>query len=91
MRTKDAFYSQLVSKERLNYPVWDSLQTNRADCLSYGFITPGDASKSLVVAVLDPSASPGTVKSHLTPPQSLSISAKSLESLKTWINNGAAQ
>lgn len=91
MRTKEVFYSQLVGKKGSDYNGWDTFQTNRVDCLGSYFIESGAASKSLVVAVLDSSVAPCTVKSHLEPPQSISISATSLANLKTWIDKGAVQ
>jgi hypothetical protein len=91
MRSKESFYTNLVNKTGADYPNWDALQINRADCLSYAFIKPGQAQQSLVVAVFDSSVAPCIVKSHLTPPQSLGISAGSLTSLKSWISNGAGR
>jgi len=91
MRTKDAFYANLVNKKGNDYPDWYTFQSIRSDCLSYSFIAPGLPAKSLIVAVFDPASAPCTVKSHTESPQSIPLSSEDLASLKTWITNGASK
>jgi mono/diheme cytochrome c family protein len=55
MRTQDAFHSGLVNKKGTDYPDWDTFQTNRVDCLNIPFISPGNPSQSLIVAIFDDS------------------------------------
>jgi len=91
MRTQDAFHSGLVSKKGSDYPNWETFQNLRADCLNYAFVSPGNPSQSLLVAIFDSSVTPCTVKNHGEPPQSTSITSDQLTLLKTWITNGAAR
>ena len=92
MRTKAAFYAQLVGKTINDYKDWDQAQSARVGCLDTPMIKGTDAANSLVVAVLDPSVTIDgcTIKPHKEPPQSICISNGSLENLKKWINSGAA-
>lgn len=89
MRTQDAFYAGMVNKKGSDYPNWETLQGNREDCLPVAFIAPGNPSQSMLVAIFDSSVTPCTVKNHTTPDQSINISAAQIESLKSWITNGA--
>ncbi len=89
MKTQDSFHSGMVSKKGSDYPDWDTFQTNRADCLNVPFISPGNPSQSLVVAIFDSTVTPCTVKSHTEPPQSIAITSTQLTTLKNWITNGA--
>jgi len=89
MRTQDSFHSGMVSKKGGDYPDWDTFQTNRADCLNVPFISPGNPSQSLVVAIFDSTVTPCTVKSHTEPPQSIALAGTQLTTLKNWITNGA--
>jgi hypothetical protein len=92
MRTKDTFYSNLVAKKGSDYPDWDTFQSVRSSCNTASFIAKGDATNSLVATIFQDSPTvPCVVKSHMTPEQSLTISADNLASLKSWINSGAAQ
>jgi hypothetical protein len=91
MRTKDAFYANMINKKGTDYPEWDTFQTNRSDCMSFPFISAGLPERSLIVAIFDPSSAPCTVKSHRESPQSISLSSDDLASLKTWITNGASK
>jgi hypothetical protein len=92
MRTKEAFYAQVVGKTINDYKAWDQAQNIRAGCLDTPLVKDSDAANSLVVAVLDPSVTIAgcTIKSHKEAPQSICISNGSLVNLKKWINNGAA-
>jgi hypothetical protein len=89
MRTQDAFHAGMVNKKGSDYPNWDTFQTNRVDCLAIPFITPGNPNQSLLVAIFDSTVKPCTIKSHTEPPQSISMSAAQLASLKSWITSGA--
>lgn len=93
MRTKEAFYEQLVGKTINSYPNWDQAQDTKVGCLDVPLINAGNSAASLVVAVLDPSLSVGcTVQPHREqPPQNICISNGSLAALKKWIDNGAPQ
>jgi hypothetical protein len=91
MRTQDAFHSGMVGKKGSDYPDWDTFQTNRADCLDVPFISAGNPSQSLLVAIFDNSVAPCNVKSHTEPPQSIALTSTQLATLKNWITNGAAR
>jgi len=93
MRTKEAFYANLVGKTVNDYADWDQAQITLGSCLTTPLINSGKSSESLVVAVLDAAAvSVGcTVKPHKEPPQNVCISNGSLANLKKWIDNGAPQ
>jgi hypothetical protein len=94
MRTKDAFYAQVVGKTINDYPDWDQAQVTKVGCLDTPLIKAGKSSESLVVAVLDASAVTigCTVQPHREqPPQNICISNGSLAALKKWIDNGAPQ
>lgn len=89
MRTQDAFHAGMVNKKGADYPNWDTFQTNRVDCLAIPFINPGNPNQSLLVAIFDSTVKPCTIKSHTEPPQSISMSAAQLASLKSWITSSA--
>jgi hypothetical protein len=89
MRTQDSFHSGMVRKKGSDYPDWRTFQTNRVDCLNVPFISPGNPTQSLVVAIFDSTVTPCTVTSHTEPPQSINITSTQLTTLKNWITNGA--
>ena len=91
MRTQDAFHSGMVGKKGSDYPDWDTFQNNRADCMNVPFISAGNPSQSLLVAIFDNSVAPCTVKNHTEPPQSIALTSAQLTTLKTWITNGASR
>jgi cytochrome c5 len=93
MRSKAAFYANLVDKTVNDYADWEQAQITLGSCLTTPLIKAGKSSESLVVAVLDAAAVPldCTVKPHKDPPLSVCISNGSLANLKKWIDNGAPQ
>lgn len=92
MRTKEAFYANVVGKATTDYKDWDDANITLKDCLSTAFIKPGSSAQSVVVGTLDATVSLGcTPKPHKDPPQNICISNGSLAALKKWIDNGAAQ
>jgi hypothetical protein len=91
LSTQDKFYAALVDKKGSDYDTWETFQRNRADCASVSFISSGDASNSMVVAVLDSSVSPCRVLNHISAGHITKTVASdaNLAALKEWINAGA--
>lgn len=92
LSVKANFIAALSGKKGSDFPSWDTFNANREDCLNESFLTPGDASSSMIVAVLSSAKASGvkcSVKDHTTTPQLINVSSDVLDDLVKWIDAGA--
>ncbi len=92
LQTQDSFYTGLFGKKAGDYPEW-VVYNAKSGCADYNFIKGGDASASVLTAVLDS----GTALSgcatllHTGSPVNACITTGNLAKLKDWINAGATR
>jgi hypothetical protein len=94
LSSKDLIIDNLVGKTAKNYENWEALAVRDESCQDIPFINSGNASESMVVAILDATVaegiSPCVIASHIQgTAQNIRFTDATLALLKEWINEGA--